>query len=255
MEEHSSVDPKPRGAPYICLDCNTGTEVWRINGGFRQTHWGGNSIIGDGIIATMNTYDQRIYAVGKGASALTLSVSPKVGIKGTSVQLEGTVMDVSPGTNSAELTTRFPNGVPAISDADMSEWMKYVYMQFERPTQATGVTVIFCAVDPDGQYMDLGRTSSDSYGNYGFAFKPEKEGTYKIIATFEGSGAYYGSTQTTYLTVDPASVSAPMDSEEPIDSTEPSTEAPFITSELTIVAVVAVASVICVTVYWILKRK
>lgn len=255
MEEHSSVDPKPRGAPYICLDCITGDEVWRINGGFRQTHWGGNSIIGDGIIATMNTYDQRIYAVGKGASALTLSVSPKVGTKGTSVQLEGTVIDVSPGTNSPELLARFSNGVPAISDADMSEWMKYVYMQFERPADAKGVTVIFCAVDPDGQYMDLGRTTSDSYGNYGFAFKPEKEGTYQIIATFEGSGAYYGSTTTTYLTVDPASVSAPMDSEEPIDSTEPTTEAAFITSELTIIAAVAVVAVICVSVYWILKRK
>ena len=103
--------------------------------------------------------------------------------------------------------------------------------------------------------MDLGRTTSDSYGNYGFAFKPEKEGTYQIIANFEGSGAYYGSTTTTYLTVDPASVSAPMDREEPIDSTEPSTEAPFITTELTIIAAVAVVAVIFVTVYWILKRK
>jgi hypothetical protein len=257
MEEHSSVDPKPRGAPYCCIDAYTGDEIWRINGGFRQTHWGGNSIIGDGIIATMNTYDQRIYAVGKGASALTMSVSPTVGTKGTSVQIEGTIMDASPGTDSVELTTRFPNGVPAISDADMSEWMKYVYMQFERPVTATGLTVIFCAVDPDGQYMDIGRTTSDSYGNYAFAFKPEKEGTYQIIATFEGSGAYYGATQTTYLTVDSASASTQIELEEPVDASVDSEEpvAGFITTEVAIIAAVAVAAVIGVAAYWILKRK
>ena len=35
---------------------------------FRDTRWGGNGIIGDSIIATMDTYDQRVYAIGKGPS-------------------------------------------------------------------------------------------------------------------------------------------------------------------------------------------
>jgi len=26
--EHSSIDPKPRGAPFICLDMETGDEIW-----------------------------------------------------------------------------------------------------------------------------------------------------------------------------------------------------------------------------------
>ena len=66
--EHSSIDPKPRGAPFVCLDAETGEEIWKAPGLFRSTRWGGRGLIGDGIMATMDTYDQRIYAVGKGPS-------------------------------------------------------------------------------------------------------------------------------------------------------------------------------------------
>ncbi|PVX26837.1 MAG: hypothetical protein CW691_00200 [Candidatus Bathyarchaeum sp.] len=254
--EHSPIDPRPRGAPYICLDVETGEEVFRIDGALRGTHWGGAGIIGDSIIVTMNTYDQRIYAIGKGASETTATINQDVITLGSSAQITGTVMDVSPGTQSTALAIRFPGGVPAISDEDMGEWMKYVYMQFERPADATGVTVVFCAIDPNGDYMDIDRTTTDSYGNYALAFKPEMEGTYQIIANFEGSGGYYGSTATTYLTVDPApAVSTPIDTDEPVDTTEPTTEAPFITTEVAIIAAVAVAAVIGVAAYWALKRK
>ena len=51
------------------------------------------------------------------------------------------VTDVSPGTNDAALTMRFPNGVPAIADEYMSEWMLYVYKQFECPMMLNGVEV------------------------------------------------------------------------------------------------------------------
>ena len=132
-EEHSPIDPRPRGAPFFAIDIETGEEVFRIDGAFRQTHWGAHAIIGDSIIATMNTYDQRIYGIGKGASQLTAKINDDVIALGSSAQVTGTVMDVSPGTQSTALTTRFPSGVPAIADEDMSEWMKYVYMQFERP--------------------------------------------------------------------------------------------------------------------------
>ncbi|MFZ7138451.1 MAG: PQQ-binding-like beta-propeller repeat protein [archaeon] len=259
-EEHSPIDPRPRGAPFFAVDIKTGEEVFRIDGAFRQTHWGAHAIIGDSIIATMNTYDQRIYGVGKGASELTAKINDDVISLGSSAQVTGTIMDVSSGTRSTALTTRFPSGVPAIADEDMSEWMKYVYMQFERPADAEGVTVILCAVDPNGNYMDIDRTTSDAYGNWALAFKPELEGTYKIIATFEGSGAYYGSTTTTYLTVEPApAVSTPIDNEPvdngPVDNNEPATEVPFITTEVAVIAAVAVIAIIGVAAYWILKRK
>jgi outer membrane protein assembly factor BamB len=203
-EEHSVIDPKPRGAPYYCLDVEDGSVVWRINGAFRQTHWGGRSIIGDSIIATQSTYDQQIYAIGKGASATTVSIQNDVVSLGSSVMIKGTVMDVSPGTEDTALQIRFPNGVPAISDDDMSEWMKYVYMQFKIPADATGVDVKLEAIDPNGDYAYIGTATTDTSGNYGFAWKPDMEGQYLIMATFYGSGGYYGSTTTTYLKVDPA---------------------------------------------------
>jgi len=203
-EEHSVIDPKPRGAPYYCLDIEDGSVIWRINGAFRQTHWGGRSIIGDSIIATQSTYDQRVYAIGKGASTTTVSIQNDVISLGSSTMIKGTVMDVSPGTEDAVLQIRFPNGVPAISDESMSEWMKYVYMQFGIPADATGVEVKLEAIDPNGEYAYIGTATTDTSGNYGFTFKPDVEGKYLIMATFYGSGGYYASTTTTYLAVDPA---------------------------------------------------
>ena len=123
--EHSVVDPKPRGAPFTCLDAETGEIIWQIN--IRGHHWGGYPIIGDSTIAIYDTYDQRIYALGKGPCSTTVT-APDVGIPlGSSLTLKGKVMDISPGTNDMATTMRFPNGVPAVSDAIMSEWMIYVY--------------------------------------------------------------------------------------------------------------------------------
>jgi len=89
-----------------------------------------------------------------------------------------------------------------------------------------------------------------------------------IIATFEGSGAYYGSTTTTYLTVDPASApSTPIEPEEPETPEtltehekqetpeEPTAEAPLISTEVAILAAVAVASVIGIVSFWALKKR
>ena len=72
-EEHSGNSPLPRGAPFVCLNTTTGDVVWSIDGGLRQNHWGGRAIIGDSIIATADTYDNRIYAIGKGPSSTTLN--------------------------------------------------------------------------------------------------------------------------------------------------------------------------------------
>jgi outer membrane protein assembly factor BamB len=201
--EHSPIDPKPRGGPMVCLNVENGDVIFRANGLFRQSLWGGHAIMGDSIIATQDTYDQRVYAIGRGPSVTTIEAPLTAVAKGTSVTIRGTVMDVSPGTEDDALRLRFSNGVPAVSDADMSEWMLYVYKQFARP-DATGVPVKLEAVDPNGEYVDMGTATSDSYGNYGFTFEPDTEGKYMIIATFYGSGAYYGSTATTYMTVGPA---------------------------------------------------
>jgi outer membrane protein assembly factor BamB len=207
--EHSPIDPRPRGAPFICLNATTGEEVWRVDGMFRQTRWGGRAIIGDGIIATMDTYDQRVYAIGRGPSATTVAVQSDVTTHGSSVLVKGTVTDVSPGTNSAALQMRFPNGVPAVSDANMSDWMLYVYKQFERPADVVGVEVVVSVLDPNNNVYEVGRTTSDSSGFYSVAFTPEVPGEYTIIASFDGSGAYYGSFSETAVNVEEAPATTP----------------------------------------------
>jgi hypothetical protein len=266
--EHSPVDPKPRGAPFVCLDVQTGEEVWRIDGAFRGTDWGGKAIIGDSIIAAMNTYDQRVYAIGKGATVTTALIEDDSITLGNSVMVKGSVMDVSPGTQETDIKIRFPKGVPAVSDSSMDGWMKYVYMQFARPSDVSGVTVKVEAIDGNGNYQNLGTTTTDLAGNYGFDFEPEVPGKYQLILTFEGSKAYFGSFETTYLTVDEAATAAtsiepeptatepaPTQTEQPTEPEQPVTETPLISTEVAIVAAVAVAVVIGVAAYWALRRR
>jgi outer membrane protein assembly factor BamB len=208
--EHSTIEPMPRGAPFVCLDAQTGDVIWETTGLFRSTRWGGRGIIGDSVMVGMDTYDNRLYAVAKGASAVTLE-TPQGATTDMAVTLAGTVMDVSPGIAAdTNLQTRFPNGVPAVSDASMSDWMLYVWKNFERPTDATGVSVRLEAVDPDGGFVTIGSTTSDAYGNFGLGWCPDKAGTYMIIATFDGTAGYYGATATTYLTVsEPTTIDIP----------------------------------------------
>jgi outer membrane protein assembly factor BamB len=207
--EHSPVDPKPRGAPFLCLNVTTGEEIWRIDGAFRQTHWGGLAIIGDSIIALQDTYDQRVYAIGKGPTATTVT-APDIGVPlGNSALIKGTVTDISPGTEDYALTARFPNGVAAVADDAMDDWMKYVYMQFPRPTNATGVEVVLTVLDPNGNFYEIGRATSDDSGFFSCAFTPDVPGKYTIISTFDGSKAYYGSFAKTAVYVEEAPAETP----------------------------------------------
>jgi outer membrane protein assembly factor BamB len=203
--EHSGYEQTlPPGVPMICLNATTGTLVWREDGLFRGTHWGGYPIIGDSIITTMNSYDQQIYAIGQGPSSTTVQ-TPLTGVNtGDSLVIQGKVLDVSPGTKSTVLALRFPNGVPAVSDARMSDWMGYVYQQFPKPTNTTGVSVSINAVDPNGNYIQIGTATSDANGLFSYAWQaPSVPGKYTVIATFAGSNSYYGSQAETACVVQP----------------------------------------------------
>jgi len=218
--EHSAQEPKPRGAPFICLNATTGEELWRINGAFRQTRWGGRGIIGDSIIATMDTYDQTVYAIGKGPSSMTVTAPDLAAAFGQPVVIKGTVMDISPGTTSDNAKLRFPNGVPAMSDENMSDWMLYVYKQFQQPTDVTGVPVSIDAMDPSNQYVHLGDTTSDASGTFSFMYTPTASGKYTVYATFAGSKSYYGSYAETALAVQEKPPEPVVEPPEPVSIVE-----------------------------------
>ncbi len=218
--EHSPVDPRPRGAPFLCLNATTGEEIFRADGLFRQTRWGGRAVIGDSVIATMDTYNQQVYGIGKGPSRTTVT-APDIGVPfGSSVVIRGTVTDVSPGTSSFALDARFPNGVPAMSDASQGEWMGYVYKQFLRPTNATGVDVILSVIDANNNYRDIGTATTDASGSFSYQWVPDIPGKYTVIATFAGSGAYYASYAQTAIGVDEAPEPTPVPTPTPVSVAE-----------------------------------
>lgn len=202
--EHSPNQPLPRGAPFLCINATSGDLIWRVDGLFRQTGWGGLAIIGDSIMATMDTYDMRLYAVGKGPTAMTVD-APLTGVQlGSSVTIRGTVNDNSPGTRDDASMLRFPNGVPAVSDESMSDWMLYVYKNFARPTNATGVQITLSVVDSNGNYRVIGTTTSDADGFFSYNWQPDIAGKYSVYASFEGSRGYYPSHAVTAFSVDEA---------------------------------------------------
>jgi hypothetical protein len=87
----------------------------------------------------------------------------------------------------------------------MGEWMEYVYMQKPKPTEATGVELTISAVDPNGNYIILGTTTSDTSGLYSLAWMtPDVPGKYTITATFTGTEGYYGSYAETAVVVSEA---------------------------------------------------
>ncbi|MFZ7138883.1 MAG: hypothetical protein ACOWW1_10765, partial [archaeon] len=254
--EHNPRDPQPRGAPFICLDLETGEEIFRI--AIRGSEWGSSPMMADSTIVMYNEYNQLIYAIGKGPSAITVDVSPEIQAQGSSVMITGTVTDVSPGTEDAAIKMRFPQGVPVVADESMSDWMLYVYNQFERPTDVTGAEVTLIVQDPNGDYYQT-TTTCDANGVYNHMWTPAIVGEYQVTAVYEGSESYYASQMTTAFGIDSAPAPStsiepetPVDTETPADTEEP---AAFLTTEVAIIAAVAVAAVIGVSAYWILKRK
>jgi hypothetical protein len=154
--------------------------------------------------------------MGKGPTKTTVTAPDTAVDLGKSVLIKGTVMDNSPGIAGTDMKLRFPNGVAAVSDASQSDWMMYVYKQFEQPTNATGVPVVINVVDANGNYRQVGTTTSDSTGYYSFNWTPDISGKYQVYATFAGSKAYYGSAATNSFVVDEAAATAtPMPTQAP----------------------------------------
>ena len=199
--EHNPEDPQHRGAPLICLNLTNGDKLWQLP--YRQSEWSSTAIIGDSIMVAQNTYDQFLYAIGRGASKTSVEAPLTAITQGSSVIIRGTVMDVSPGTTEPVIAIRFPDGVPAMSDASMEDWMCYVYNQFGRPTDVEGVEVFVKIQDPNGDWYSE-TVTTDINGVFSMMWAPDIAGEYKVTALFEGSKSYFGSQASTAFGVDQA---------------------------------------------------
>jgi hypothetical protein len=199
-------------------------------------------------MAGLNAYDGRVYSIGKGPSSTTLEVPTTVSVEGDSVLVKGTVMDISPGTEEYALTARFPHGVPAVCDDNMTDWMQYVYMQYARPTDVIGVEVTISVFDPNGNCYDVGTATSDASGKYVCEFTPPVPGLYTVYATFEGSGAYWPSSDQNYLKVE----QAPVATAEPTPTPAPMTDTYVL--GLGVGAIVAIVAIGLVLVLMLRKR-
>ena len=80
--------------------------------------------------------------------------------------------------------------------------MKYVYAQFPKPNDATGVNVLLSVLDSNGNTYDIGMATTDSSGTFGYSWQPEISGQYTVYARFPGSAAYYPSSAQTYINVE-----------------------------------------------------
>jgi len=197
---HEYSPPLFRGAQQLALNTTDGSLIWKIMG-FDVTN---AAPIVDGVAMVLNAYDNQLYAYSQGPSKLTVA-APSVGVTtSTPISITGTVTDISAGTQQQAQAANFPNGLPCVSDASQSAWMEYVYMQQQCPTGVTGVPVAIDVLDSNGNYRNIGTTTSDGSGTFAFTWTPDITGDYTVIATFAGSDSYYPSNAETHFTASEA---------------------------------------------------
>jgi len=197
---HDYTPPVFKGAKLYCLNATTGEEIWSS----LSFDIVGSPACADGYMVWYNGYDNQIYCYSKGPSTITVSAPDTTQSFGTAIQVKGMVTDESPGAKEYAQTARFPHGVPAISDEDMSAWMEYLYQQQPKPTDAKGVEITIAVLDPNNNLYDVATAESDVNGYYSALFTPLVPGEYTIYATFPGSESYYASVAETFINVEEA---------------------------------------------------
>jgi hypothetical protein len=242
-----------RGDRMYCIDAHNGVGIWNITGMYESP------TVANGVVIAPNMYDNTFYCYAKGPTKTTVEVSPSVVEAGQCALIEVMVTDEAPATKSIEVTGKFPNGLPAISDRDMTEWMEFVYMQKPMPMDIVGVPVTLQAMGPDGNIIDIAiDVLTDANGKLQYMWTPPTEGTYKILATMCTTDAFWPSWDEAGLGVVEAHPTTPIEPEptptEP-EPTEPEPSEPIITTEIAIIAAVVVAAVIGVVAYWALRKR
>jgi hypothetical protein len=242
---HNYGPPLYNGAEVYALNTTDGSLIWSM----RNTATGGSMPISCGYLITINAYDNQLYAYAKGPSKTTVS-APQTGVTTTTpVTITGTITDISPGASQTVVAKNYPNGLPCVSDESMSDFMESVYEQCPLPSNISGVPITISVVDSNGNYREIGQTTSSASGTFGYTWTPDISGDFTLYASYAGSGAYYPSSAETYFHASEAATPQP-------------TAAPQIglatTSDLLTyiaAATVAIIIAIAIAVLLLLKRK
>ncbi|MGD6808876.1 MAG: PQQ-binding-like beta-propeller repeat protein [Candidatus Bathyarchaeia archaeon] len=232
------INPVSRFGMVVCVNATTGDITWTLNGGLRP------SSAANGYVIATGDNDGNMYCIGKGPTSTTVTAQQQVG---GSVLIQGAILDTSSASSSADLTAMFPNGVPAISDADMSTWMDYLHMQnstlLNNPPNCVGVPVTLSAIDPNGNAINVGTVTSDGSGHFAYQWTPTTEGLYTVYATFGGTNSYFSSydeTSATVATTSPSTTSTTVS--DSVSNSDMLTY--FATGIIVVIIAVAIATVL-----------
>ncbi len=229
--EHTESWPLTRGWGLLCINITTGELVWRIA---NPMSIGG---IADGYLAATDSRDGYQYVFGKGKSETTVTAPDVVIAKGSGVVIKGTVLDLSPAQT----------GTPCVSADSMSTQMEYIHLAYPiggiwGNKTIDGVPVTLTAIDPNGNTVDIGQvTTNGYYGTFSMDWTPDMEGTYQIIASFDGDDSYGSSSASTSIVVGAAS---PTPSSQQQETSTPDYTMTIVAMGIAVMVVVAIVGVL-----------
>jgi hypothetical protein len=229
LQEGVQYSPPLHPARRVVLDCESGELVWDILSYSSRA----GSVIADGCLQEWDSYDCKLYTFGKGPTKTTVN-APEMGVpSGNSVVIKGTVMDISSGAQQDGVVELFPNGLPAVSDESMTQWMEYVYKQQIKPTNTSGVPVKILVTGPDGNTEHVATVTSNADGLFGYQWTPTQTGLYTVKAVFDGSESYWPSSASTMIAVDSSSSSPTEPTTSPTQTSPQTSTTPATSPSLT----------------------
>jgi len=177
------------------LNITDGKELWNATG-----QWGVEAIA-DGVLLGMDPYDGMFAAICRGPTQTTVSAPQTEITAGHQVVIQGTVTDQSPALKDT----------PAMADSCMTQWMAYKLKDQPFPSNAQGVPITITAIDPNGNYVSIGNTTSDTHGLYSYVWTPpDIPGKYTLVAIMAATNSYYSSdAETSAIVVSPTGATAP----------------------------------------------
>ncbi len=202
---HEYNPPLFHGGQLLAINMTDGSLVWSELGAYIRS-----VAIANGVLLSLNAYDNQIYAFGKGPTKMTVD-APSIGVTtATPIRITGTITDVSAGVAQSEVAKNYPNGVPCVSDASQSRFMEHVYQDQPLPLDTTGVPITLNVVDSNGNYRTIGTTVSTANGAFGYTWTPDIPGEYMLYASFGGSNSYWPTTaETSFYAGEPAAPASP----------------------------------------------